>query len=233
MCILEFVLIRDSRTLNTVFCVAGCQDGDDHQPRERSLSSRSSLENIEALMNRYRKDGPQSRTPQRSDQDAVQHAVSILRAAGLKVDGGMQLPYILDLYSQPSAATEHVIHHHMGSSGSGKHLDTKMTVCSLPDGHRDSDAHNRLAKSTLKEVPKEEGVLHVYDAGSVATWCSGKSSIRGGSPGTGSGNSEDDRDRQLSAADVAQPAVRTSENFTLPHHGDRCVNIRERIIGIR
>ena len=58
---------------------------------DRDLSSRSSLDNIEALMNRYRKGRPQSRTSQRSDQEAVQHAVSILRAAGMQVCGGGHL----------------------------------------------------------------------------------------------------------------------------------------------
>lgn len=60
-------------------------------------------------MNRYRKDGPQSRTSQRSDQDAVQHAVSILRAAGLKVDGGMQLPGVMDQNKYTSSGVSYVI----------------------------------------------------------------------------------------------------------------------------
>eukprot|EP00892_Ulva_mutabilis_P007178 jgi/Ulvmu1/4832/UM020_0118.1 len=53
---------------------------------ERELST-NSLENIEALMNRYRKDEPSVGAAKRSNQDAMHHAVSILRAAGMPVDG--------------------------------------------------------------------------------------------------------------------------------------------------
>lgn len=71
-------------------CVAGLDRGC-RQPAaatERDMSSRSSLENIEALMNRYRKDEPIPGTIQRSGQDARHHAVSILRAAGMDVNEG-------------------------------------------------------------------------------------------------------------------------------------------------
>jgi hypothetical protein len=49
----------------------------------RDASSRSSLDDMEALMNRYRNDSCLPGPPQRSDKDAVEHAVKLLRAAGM------------------------------------------------------------------------------------------------------------------------------------------------------
>lgn len=125
----------------------------------------------------------------------------------------------------------------MGFAGLRTHSDKKTTICTSSDGHTESETQNRLAKRTSKDSIKTqegEGVLDLHHAGSVRTQRKDNSSVRVGSPCIGARKNNADRDGQLSIADVVpQAAAHSSDDFSLPRHGDRRVNIRERISGIR
>lgn len=59
--------------------------------RQRDGSNRSGVENIEALMNRYREDDNGHQYGTRTGQEVVEHAIGLLRAAGMQVDDGTRL----------------------------------------------------------------------------------------------------------------------------------------------